>query len=91
MIKQLKLEELNQLIPLFDQYMVFYGKASAPGKYGEYLRERIEKDELCRILLMINKKRGYKSSRKLKTDEGQEIDGMSIAKKLYDDLLTPGQ
>ena len=54
-------------------------------------KERVEKDELCRIFLMINKKRGYKSSRKLKTDDGQEIDGMSIAKRLYDDNITPGQ
>jgi CRISPR-associated endonuclease Csn1 len=41
---------------------------------------------------MINRKRGYKSSRKAKsTDEGQLIDGMEIAKKLYHENLTPGQ
>lgn len=41
---------------------------------------------------MINKKRGYKSSRKAKsTDEGQLIDGMEIAKRLYEENLTPGQ
>jgi len=48
--------------------------------------------EFARVLLMINKKRGYKSSRKAKsTEEGQLIDGMEIAKRLYDDNLTPGQ
>lgn len=54
--------------------------------------QRIELNELARVLLMINKKRGYKSSRKVNnTEEGQLIDGMDIAKKLYTDQLTPGQ
>lgn len=54
--------------------------------------EEIPLDAFARVLLMINKKRGYKSSRKAKSDdEGQLIDGMSIAKQLYEDDLTPGQ
>ena len=54
--------------------------------------EEISLTELARVLLMINKKRGYKSSRKAKsTEEGQLIDGMEIAKKLYEENLTPGQ
>ncbi|NLH55945.1 MAG: type II CRISPR RNA-guided endonuclease Cas9, partial [Rikenellaceae bacterium] len=54
--------------------------------------ERIELDEFARVLLAINKKRGYKSNRKAKDDdEGQAIDGMAIAKKLYEENLTPGQ
>lgn len=54
--------------------------------------EEISLKEFARILLMINKKRGYKSSRKAKsTDEGQLIDGMEIAKRLYEENLTPGQ
>lgn len=54
--------------------------------------EKVEKEELARILLAINKKRGYKSSRKAKNeDEGQIIDGMAVAKRLYDENLTPGQ
>ena len=54
--------------------------------------EQIEKDELAKIFLAINKKRGYKSSRKAKNDEdGQAIDGMAIAKRLYEENLTPGQ
>jgi CRISPR-associated endonuclease Csn1 len=54
--------------------------------------EEISLEQFARVLLMINKKRGYKSSRKAKSqDEGQLIDGMAIAKKLYEENLTPGQ
>ncbi|MCO5239480.1 MAG: type II CRISPR RNA-guided endonuclease Cas9 [Chitinophagaceae bacterium] len=54
--------------------------------------EKIEKEELARALLAINKKRGYKSSRKAKNeDEGQAIDGIAVAKRLYEENLTPGQ
>lgn len=54
--------------------------------------DEISLEEFARVLLMINKKRGYKSSRKAKnTEEGQLIDGMEIAQRLYDENLTPGQ
>jgi CRISPR-associated endonuclease Csn1 len=54
--------------------------------------EEISLEEFARILLMINRKRGYKSSRKAKsTDEGQLIDGMEVAKRLYNENITPGQ
>jgi CRISPR-associated endonuclease Csn1 len=54
--------------------------------------EAISKEDFARTLLMINKKRGYKSSRKAKNeDEGQAIDGMAIAKRLYEEKFTPGQ
>lgn len=54
--------------------------------------EDISLEEFARVLLMINKKRGYKSSRKAKgTEDGNLIDGMDTAKKLYDGNLTPGQ
>lgn len=54
--------------------------------------EEIPLDAFARVLLMINKKRGYKSSRKAKsTEEGQLIDGMAVAKQLYEKDLTPGQ
>lgn len=54
--------------------------------------EEISLTDFARVLLMINKKRGYKSSRKAKnTEEGQLIDGMEIAQRLYDENLTPGQ
>ena len=49
-------------------------------------------EEFVRVLLMINKKRGYKSSRKAKgEDDGQLIDGMAVAKQLYENDQTPGQ
>lgn len=48
--------------------------------------------DFAKVLLMINKKRGYKSSRKAKSeDEGMAIDGMAIAKEMYENDLTPGQ
>lgn len=54
--------------------------------------EEITLEEFARVLLQINKKRGYKSSRKAKsTDEGQLIDGMEVAIRLYENEITPGQ
>lgn len=54
--------------------------------------EAISLPEFARVLLMINKKRGYKSSRKqISSDEGQLLDGMDLARQLYDANLTPGQ
>jgi CRISPR-associated endonuclease Csn1 len=42
--------------------------------------EEVSLEEFARILLMINRKRGYKSSRKaISNDEGQLIDGMEVA------------
>ena len=55
-------------------------------------KERIELEDFAKVLLAINKKRGYKSSRKVNNEEeGQAIDGMAVAKKLYDKNITPGQ
>lgn len=54
--------------------------------------EKISLEEFARVLLMINKKRGYKSSRKAKgSEEGSLIDGMDVARRLYDENLTPGE
>lgn len=54
--------------------------------------EEVSLEEFGRVLLMINKKRGYKSSRKVDSqEEGQLIDGMAVAKKLYNENLTPGE
>lgn len=54
--------------------------------------EEVSLEEFARVLLMINKKRGYKSSRKAKSDdEGKLIDGMDVARQMYDQDLTPGQ
>ena len=54
--------------------------------------EKISLEEFARVLLMINKKRGYKSCRKAKgAEEGTLIDGMDIARELYNNNLTPGE
>lgn len=54
--------------------------------------EEVSLEEFARVLLMINKKRGYKSSRKAKgSEDGVLIDGMDVARKLYDEDLTPGE
>lgn len=54
--------------------------------------EKITLAEFARVLLMINKKRGYKSNRKARNnDEGCIIDSISIAKELYDKNITPGE
>lgn len=57
--------------------------------------EEISLEELARVFLNINKKRGYKSSRKLNksenTDEGSLIDGMETARILSEESITPGE
>ena len=54
-------------------------------------KEKISLEDLAKVFLAINKKRGYKSSRKVSNDDdGLAIDGMSVAKKLYENNLTPG-
>lgn len=54
--------------------------------------EEITLPQLARVLLMLNKKRGYKSNRKLKeAGEGKAIDSMKVAQELYDTQQTPGQ
>lgn len=76
--------------PLFEQgnnttFQTYRARAKA-------VTEEISLEDFARVLLMINKKRGYKSSRKVKDgEEGELIDGMEIAKRLYEENLTPGQ
>ena len=54
--------------------------------------EEITLEEFARVLLMVNKKRGYKSNRKANNDEeGELINGIDIAKRLYNEGITPGQ
>ncbi len=54
--------------------------------------EEVSLADLARILLLINKKRGYKSIRKVDADtDGKSIDGMSVARTLYENNLTPGE
>ncbi|NQX97597.1 MAG: type II CRISPR RNA-guided endonuclease Cas9, partial [Flavobacteriales bacterium] len=54
--------------------------------------EKVGLSDFARILLAINKKRGYKSNRKAKgDDEGVAIDGMDVANILYEKQITPGE
>jgi CRISPR-associated endonuclease Csn1 len=60
--------------------------------------EQVNPAELVRVLLMLNKKRGYKSSRKGQDasadgveNVGQVIDGMEVAKEMQAKNQTPGQ
>lgn len=76
--------------PLYEQgnnttFQTYRARAKA-------VTEEISLEDFARVLMMINKKRGYKSSRKVKDgEEGELIDGMEIAKRLYEEQLTPGQ
>ena len=55
-------------------------------------KQKVSLEDFSKILLAINKKRGYKSSRKTKVEaDGVAIDGMAVAKILYNEKLTPGQ
>ena len=71
------------------------GKASTFETYklrAKAAEEEISLHELARVLFMLNKKRGYKSNRKANNKEdGQLFDGMTIAKKLYEEHLTPAE
>ena len=54
--------------------------------------EEVSLHEFARILFMMNKKRGYKSNRKANDKEdGKLFDGMTVAKKLYEEHLTPAE
>jgi len=59
---------------------------------AEAVEKEISLCQLSRVLLMINKKRGYKSNRKVKGDEsGNFLDGIELSKQLYEENLTPGE
>lgn len=72
-----------------------HGNASTFETYrlrAKAVTEEITLEQFARVLLMINKKRGYKSSRKAKGDEdGKLINSMDVAMRLYNENLTPGQ
>lgn len=54
--------------------------------------EKLELEDFAKVLLSINKKRGYKSSRKAdKQEDGVAIDAMGVAKLLNEKGITPGQ
>lgn len=51
----------------------------------------IPKEDFAKVLLMLNKKRGYKSNRRAQGEDGAEaLDSMKTAKLLYEENLTPG-
>lgn len=45
MIRKATLQDLDELTPLFDQYLVFYKKPSDYEKHKTYLKERLENSE----------------------------------------------
>ncbi len=57
--------------------------------------QEVSLEDFCRVLLMINKKRGYKSSRKASSSDGLElgssIDNVDLALTLQQRGETPGQ
>lgn len=54
--------------------------------------EEISLQDLAKVLLQINKKRGYKSSRKLnQAEDGEAVDGMEVAEELFNQKQTPGE
>ncbi|WP_222931486.1 GNAT family N-acetyltransferase [Xanthovirga aplysinae] len=53
MIRRATLNDLKVIVPLFDQYMVFYNKPSNFELHTNYLRERLEKGEAI-IFLAFN-------------------------------------
>ena len=56
------------------------------------VNNKITLDEFARILITINKKRGYKSSRKLnKIEDGTAVNSIEISKQLNDHNITPGK
>ncbi|WP_051929465.1 GNAT family N-acetyltransferase [Flavobacterium sp. 83] len=54
MIRKATLKDLDQLTPLFDQYLVFYKKKSDYEKHKAYLKERLENNEAI-IFLAFDK------------------------------------
>ncbi len=93
----------NSLIDIFKQKKIIsenfvYSEQKKKSTFETYkirakaTKEKISLHNVAKVLLMISKKRGYKSSRKLNTNEkGTLIDGMEVAKYMYNNNLTPGQ
>lgn len=44
-IKKVSLEDIDDLVGLFDQYMVFYEQPSNPEKYRQYLIDRLSNND----------------------------------------------
>lgn len=53
--------------------------------------EPISLEAFAKVLLMLNKKRGYKSNRRAQGEDAvAAVDSMGVAKKLYENQTTPG-
>jgi len=97
---QLRREELTQLLikegwitsgdPLSEDGLATHSTLELRAKAAE---ERVELKDLARILFAINKKRGYKSSRKAKNEDesGQVISEIDVALRLREEHMTPGE
>lgn len=99
----------NYLLKLFKEISFISSdfKYAEEGKFSTHLsyqirakaaEERISKEEFVQVLLMLNKKRGYKSSRKSHDSSsdgidnlGTSVDGLEVAKILFENNLTPAQ
>jgi ribosomal protein S18 acetylase RimI-like enzyme len=44
-VRQATVDDLDQLVPLFDRYRVFYRQASDTGRARQFLRERLEQNQ----------------------------------------------
>lgn len=78
-----------------DSVLAEDGKGTTHSLWALRAKAAIEKVSLldfARVLMAINKKRGYKSNRKAKDEgDGQAIDGIEVAMQLYDSGQTPGE
>lgn len=50
-------DELDTLVPLFDQYMQFYKQPSAPEKYHQYLQSRLANEDAVIYLAFDDEQR----------------------------------
>ena len=86
MNEKLKIDELDSLVPLFDHYMVFYGKNSNPDGYREYLHERIDKEEATvKQVMVLGEEKPYDNP---DVNMGGDIDSEPDAMDVDDDEPT---
>lgn len=55
-IKKATAEHIEELVPLFDQYRIFYKQASDKSAALHFLKERFENGECTVFIAMVNKK-----------------------------------
>lgn len=90
------LEALAQadIIPMDFDYAE-RGKSSTFSSYrlrAKAAVEQVSKKELAQVLLMLNKKRGYKRNRKFKEDDqAAGLDAVTTSTAVFENNFTPGQ